>query len=117
MENGDWLPLVLALVIQGMAVVIGLLFPETLHLRDVPEPRESDSEEEEIELQPVDPGHGFTIKAQLRHFKDAVTFLRRDVTVAMVVFTFLASRMGRQTISLLIRYASKRYNWKIQQVG
>ena len=112
MEKGNWLPLLLALAIQQVGIFIAFLFPETLHLRDLPEPKDDD--EERIELQSKDKGHGF--KAQLAHFKDALMFLKSDVTLGLVVFTFLANRLGRQALALLIRYASKRYHWKIQKV-
>ncbi|KAF2183449.1 MFS general substrate transporter [Zopfia rhizophila CBS 207.26] len=115
MKKGDWLPLLLALAIQQVAVFIAMLFPETLHLRDLPEPTDGDDEGIELETTPKDHGHG--LKAQINHFKNALAFLKRDLTVALVVFTFLANRLGRQSLSLLIRYASKRYEWKIQKAA
>jgi hypothetical protein len=114
MKSGDWLPLLLALAIQQVGILITLGFPETLHLRDLTEP--SDSEDEpDIELRAVNEGSAFAFKTQLRNFKDAFVFLRRDATMALVIFTFLGNRLGRQAINMLIRYASKRYHWKIQK--
>ena len=122
MEHGDWLPLLLALAIQQVGITIAAFLPETLHLRDLPEPRDS-AEQPDIELRSVDGPdldagrHGFTLAAQLRHFKDAVHLVRRDRTIGLVIFTFLANRLGRQSLSLLIRYASKRYKWKISEAA
>lgn len=113
MEHGNWTPLLLALALQQVGICIAFWFPETLHLRDLPEPKDGD-EEERIELRFKQQGHGF--KAQLRNFKDAFAFVRSDVTLALVVFTFLANRLGRQALTLLIRYASVRYSWKIAKV-
>ena len=113
MEHGDWLPLLLALAFQQMAVFIALGFPETLHLRDLPEP--VDAEDVSIQLEQKHKGHG--LKAQLSHFKDALTFLKRDWLLALVIFTFFGNRLGRQALSLLLRYASKRYNWKLKKVS
>ncbi|KAJ4299665.1 hypothetical protein N0V90_004911 [Kalmusia sp. IMI 367209] len=113
MEKGEWLPLLLALAIQQVGVTIGVFFPETLHLRDLPEPRDTD--DASIELQTKDEGHGF--KAQLQHFKSALLFLKRDVTLALVIATFLVNRLGRQAMTLLIRYASKRYHWEIKKAA
>jgi MFS family permease len=115
MDSGDWLPLLLALAIQQVGIFIGVGFPETLHLRDLPEPRDND-EESDIELQPEKARSAFAIKTQLRHFKDVFVFLKRDRQLTLVIFTFLANRLGRQALNLLIRYASKRYHWKIQKV-
>jgi hypothetical protein len=116
MVYGNWIPLLLALAIQQAAICIVFLFPETLHLRDLPEPKDQE-EVERIELatRGKDLGHG--LKAQLANFKDAYAFVKQDLTLALVVFTFLANRLGRQAISLLIRYASKRYSWTIQDAS
>jgi hypothetical protein len=113
MEKGDWLPLLLALAIQQVGVSIAFFFPETLHLRDLPEPKDGD--DQSIELQPR--GGHFTLKAQLRNFHVAYTFLRGDRMLGLVVFTFMANRLGRQAITLLVRYASKRYEWEIKQAA
>lgn len=113
MEHGDWLPLLLALAIQQAGICFAFFFPETLHLRDLPEP--TDNHEEGIELQPL--GSHFTLKAQIRNIKSAFHFLRNDWTLSLIVFTFLANRLGRQAISLLVRYASKRYNWEIKKAA
>jgi len=112
MVYGNWIPLLLALAIQQVAIFIVFLFPETLHLRDLPEPRDED-EVERIELaaRGTELGHG--LKAQLANIKDAYVFVRQDFTLALVVFTFLANRLGRQATSLLLRYASMRYSWSI----
>jgi hypothetical protein len=112
METGLWLPLLLALAIQQVGVTIGVFFPETLHLRDLPEP--SDGEEASIELQGKDEGHGF--KTQLRHFKSALLLMTSDIQLALIVALFVVNRLGRQALTLLIRYASKRYTWEISKV-
>lgn len=116
MNYGDWLPLLLAFGIQQAGIFLALAFPETLHLRDLPEQKDSD-EDEVIELQPMDKTNPFGVKAQIRSFKDAFNFFRRDMNVALVNFSFMANRIGRQALNMLIRYASKRYHWKIQKAA
>jgi MFS family permease len=113
MEKGDWLPLMLALAIQGLGMSIAIFLPETLHMRDLPEPK--DDTDQSIELQPK--GGHFTLTAQLRNFHTAYTFIRNDLQLALVVFGFMANRLGRQAMSLLIRYASKRYDWEIKKAA
>jgi hypothetical protein len=119
MEHGDWLPLLLALAIQQVGVFIGILFPETLHLRDMPEPADGDMQQGQMELRSMDKTQStkFRWRDQIGHFRDALTFLRRDATVALVILTFFVNRIGRQALSMLIRYASKRYHWKIQKAA
>lgn len=113
MEKGDWLPLLLALGIQQVGICIAFFFPETLHLRDLPEPKDND--DQSIELQPK--GGHFTLRAQLRNFRVAYTFLRSDFQLGLVVFSFMANRLGRQAMTLLVRYASKRYEWQIKDAA
>jgi hypothetical protein len=113
MDKGDWLPLLLALAIQQVGICIAFFFPETLHLRDLPEP--TDNHDPSIELQPK--GGHFTLKAQLHNFRLAYIFLRSDFQLGLVVISFLANRLGRQAMSLLVRYASKRYEWQIKDAA
>ncbi|USP74907.1 hypothetical protein yc1106_02181 [Curvularia clavata] len=113
MDNGDWLPLLLALAAQIVGFVATLFIPETLHMRNMEEPKASDNQHAEV--QPVT--SGFSAQSQLRNFRAAVSFLSNDWTLAMVVFTFLANRLGRQSIALLVRYASKRYSWEIKKAA
>ena len=112
MKTGLYFPLLLALAIQMVGIILGVFFPETLHLRDLPEPK--DPQEDSIELQANDEGHG--LKTQLKHFKSAFLLLKSDFTLALVVCMFVVNRLGRQALTLLIRYASKRYNWEISKV-
>lgn len=111
MEYGDWLPLLLALAFQIVGLIVSLFIPETLHLRNLEETRNIKTQS--IELQPAT-SH-FSVRSQLRDFRATVRFLSGDWTLAMVVFTFLANRLGRQSIALLVRYASKRYGWEIKK--
>lgn len=114
MESGDWYPLVLALIIQGSGVLLAMLFPETLHMRAKPEQKQEMNVED---VQAQVKGHAFSPRQQIRHFQDAFQFLKSDRTLALVVFTFMANRLGRQGITLLVRYASKRYDWEIKQAA
>ncbi|PVH96820.1 MFS general substrate transporter [Periconia macrospinosa] len=113
MEKGDWLPLLVSVGIQQIGVTAALICPETLHLRDLPEPTEDETDT--IELRPKDEGLG--IKAQLGHFKSAFLFMKSDTTIMLIIFTFFGNRLGRNAMTLLIRYASKRYNWEIKKAA
>ncbi|KAF2732343.1 MFS transporter-like protein [Polyplosphaeria fusca] len=119
MESGNWFPLLLALAIQQVGICIAIFFPETLHLRDLPEPVDPPlSPSIELQTKPKTSIRKlFGFRAQVGHFRDAYLFLRRDYQLALVIFTFFANRIGRQALTLLIRYASKRYHWKISQAA
>jgi len=113
MEIGDWYPLVLALIFQQCGVILAVFFPETLHMREQPQQVESTARVVQVQAK----NHAFSPKQQIRHFQDAFEFLKSDRTLALVVFTFMANRLGRQGITLLVRYASKRYDWEIKQAA
>ncbi|CBY02112.1 similar to MFS transporter [Plenodomus lingam JN3] len=113
MDHGDWFPLVLALAIQQAGISLAFVVPETLHMRDLPEPK--DGVEEVVVVKPT--GSHFTIRSQIQNFRTAIIFLRSDWTLALVVFTFMANRLGSQSLSLIVRYASKRYGWEIKKAA
>ncbi|KAH6644271.1 hypothetical protein C7974DRAFT_300438 [Boeremia exigua] len=113
MESGDWYPLVLALIFQQCGVLLAVFFPETLHMREHPKHDESAARASPATAR----NHAFSPGQQIRHFQDAFQFLKGDRTLALVVFTFMANRLGRQGITLLVRYASKRYEWEIKQAA
>lgn len=113
MESGDWYPLMLALVFQQIGVLLAVFFPETLHMREKPKVDATVTRNTQLQAK----GHAFSPRQQIRHFQDAFQFLKSDRTLALVVFTFMANRLGRQGIALLVRYASKRYNWEIKQAA
>lgn len=113
MEYGDWLPLLLALGIQQAGICLAFFIPETLHMRDLPEPKDDDEED----LDPKPSGGALTLKVQMQNFQTALDFLRSDWTLGIVIFTFLANRVGSNSLSLLVRYASKRYGWEIKKAA
>jgi MFS family permease len=115
MEYGDWLPLILALVIQQVGVTMAVACPETMHYRDMPEPRDRDDGHESVELSAKDEGFGF--KAQVGNFKNAFHFVKSNTTLMIILFVYLGNRVGRQALTLLLRYASKRYNWEIKKAA
>ncbi|KAF1922440.1 uncharacterized protein M421DRAFT_366455 [Didymella exigua CBS 183.55] len=82
-------------------------------MRDQSRPAETTARLVEVKAK----NHAFSPKQQIRHFQDAFEFLKSNRTLALVVFTFMANRLGRQGITLLVRYASKRYDWEIKQAA
>jgi MFS family permease len=111
MESGDWIPLVLSIVIQLVGTLVAVLFPETLHLRDIQESGSNPTESLELQTKVNDSW----LKKLLRHFQSVYYFLKCDWTLGMVILTFMANRLGGQVTILLLRYASKRYSWTIKE--
>jgi MFS family permease len=114
MGKSSWIPLLLAYAIQQLGVTIAMFCPETIHMQDQFDSRAIESErametskEEQI----------YSFKAQLSYFKAAFIFLKSDSTLMLVVLSYLGNKSGRQAIQLLVRYASKRYDWEIKKAA
>ena len=112
MKRSEWLAFGVALAIIGFVLLLTLLLPETLHRHNASE--QVDAAAVDLEMPTKDNGHG--LKAQLRHVQEAVRFVKRDATLALIIFSFLANRFATQSMALVLRYASKRYGWELRQV-
>ena len=120
MKSGLWSPIILGAVIEGFSVAIALFIPKTLHLRNAKLLESSEMEEQHSmdmasQRSLEQKGHGF--KAQMQRPQDTMQFLKRDISLTLVVFTFLVNRLGRQSTDLLLRNSSKRCHWTIQKVS
>lgn len=114
MKHGNWLPLLLAFAIQQLGVSIVLFCPETIQTRNPLGPR-ADDRKGAVEV--MEQERGFGSKAQFGYYKDALVFLRSKPTLMLIMFSYLGNRSGRQALQLLVRYASKRYDWEIKEAA
>jgi hypothetical protein len=121
MKYGEWLPFCIGAIICATATVLCCFLPETLHSKDAPEL--ADDRLEDADSSGVVPnysgkgdvhGHGF--KGQFYRLRETLSFLKTDASLTMAVLTFLVNRLARQSQDLIVRYASKRYDWTIRQV-
>ncbi|KAF2807397.1 MFS general substrate transporter [Mytilinidion resinicola] len=122
MKYGDWLTFCVGAAISGLAVVLACFLPETLHSRDQPELPDDRLEDEVDDLaertsMSSGKGHGHGFKDQIHRLRETLHFLKKDLSLTLVVFTFLVNRLARQSQDLVIRYASKRYGWTIRQAS
>ena len=120
LSSGLWSSIILGTVIEGIFIAIALSIPETLHLRNAKLLESSEMEEQRSmdmasQHSLEQKGHGF--KAQLQRPRDTMQFLKRDINLTLVAFTFLVNRLGRQSTDLLLRYSSKRCHRTIQKVS
>lgn len=111
MAKDTWLPLLVAVGLQLLTVILSLGLPETLPVSD--EPVDTDSA---ADTSSVDSNCGKRTTL-LKRAKRSFEFITRDKTVASLVFTFLISKVGRQSSNVLFQYVSKRYDWALSQVG
>lgn len=93
MKYGEWLPLFLGAATEGLAILLALLVPETLHLRDLPDPPlnvsgPNDEFDAHAAHRPSSKGRGHGFKGQLHRLNEALRFMRLDISLSFVVFTF-----------------------------
>jgi hypothetical protein len=123
MTRSVWIPLIAALCFELLGFVFLVPLPETLPEKiaedTTADPHlSSDPLEREEEQRPLLDSDEMDSKkpSSLHELKESLSFLTRDTAVAALVFTFLASKVGRQSTDLLVQYVSKRYEWTIAQV-
>lgn len=117
MERNLWSPLMAGFVAQTLGVLVAIILPETLVVTleksaDVPQADNSTGGESILNKQKLSSNS----RKLVQRVGDAFEFLNRDTAVALLVFGFLVLRLGKQAITLLLQYASKRYGWTIAQV-
>lgn len=115
MEMDVWIPLLVALGFQVIATVMTSLIPETLPVASPEITTDS--------LNDSTTGSGSSSlykttsnRIRMQRVKDSFAFITRDRTVSALVFTFLISKFGRQSSTVLFQYVSKRYHWNLSQV-
>ncbi|EPE26904.1 MFS general substrate transporter [Glarea lozoyensis ATCC 20868] len=123
MTKSVWIPLLAALGFELLGYAFIIPLPETLPQKTPEDTAESSRssealvEEEEqrplLEADESDPKK----PSRLSDMKESFSFLTRDKAVAALVFTFLVSKVGRQSTNLIIQYVSKRYHWSIAKAG
>ncbi|KAH9900452.1 major facilitator superfamily domain-containing protein [Xylariomycetidae sp. FL2044] len=123
MSKNLWIPLVGAVLFQGLSALMILIVPETLSMA-TPEEATADP----TETSPLDDADSTTgldkqrtRLARWRHriylTSHSFSFVTHDATVGALVFMFLISKVGRQCTNILLQYVSKRYEWSLAQAG
>lgn len=120
MTKDVWIPLLLSVGISVFATLLAILFvPETLPISTL----EEDSCETNSSLA-QEPGGTITKKQKftekcrhwIRGHISAFSFVTRHASIWSLVFTFLISKIGRQSSNVIFQYVSKRYDWSLAQV-
>ncbi|KAK0737387.1 major facilitator superfamily domain-containing protein [Apiosordaria backusii] len=107
MVDDPWIPVWASLVIIGVANLLILVFPETLHLhdkKDVATGSEDDSDDERSGVQ------------QLLHkaktgLEEVWEFILGNKSVGLLIISMTFVILGRFVGELLLQYATERYHW------
>lgn len=120
MAKDVWIPLLLSLGISVFATLLAILFvPETLPISTLEEDGpEMDSSSAEEPGGTMTQKQNFTEKCGhwIRGHINAFSFVTRHASIWSLVFTFLISKIGRQSSNVIYQYVSKRYDWSLAQV-
>ncbi|KAI1421270.1 major facilitator superfamily domain-containing protein [Xylaria sp. FL1777] len=116
MKRDIWTPLLLAVGFQVLATIMTLFVPETLPVAS-PEIRTDSSNSSPASSRPPSLHEAVGRRSWLQQARESFAIVTRDKTVAALVFTFLVSKVGRQSSNVLFQYVSKRYGWDLSQAG
>lgn len=120
MAKDVWIPLLLSLGISVFATLLAILFvPETLPISTLEEDGpETDSSSAQEPGGTMTKKQSFTEKCGhwIRGHINAFSFVTRHASIWSLVFTFLISKIGRQSSNVIYQYVSKRYDWSLAQV-
>jgi hypothetical protein len=126
MQYGNWLPYVLGTIIIIAGSTPVLFLPETLEEAKAKKARyrrEASPEGSETpsssngQVEP--PGKESAVQEIIRQaceFYDSTKFIWRNYSVCLVIFCLLVTVISRQSSSVLLQFASKRFNWSIAKV-
>jgi hypothetical protein len=120
MSKNMWIPLLAAVVFQGLSTMMILIIPETLPMPiseqagDVSNNSPIVTNASETDEEPI---FDEKWKVWMWKTKESFGFATRDATVAALVFTFLISKVGRQSVNILLQYVSKRYGWSLSKAS
>jgi len=121
MEIDVWIPLLLQLACSGLATIIAMSTPETQSkaCKNRKSPSESAEQNKGTESNAI-PGSPKQAKSVLvsllRHSASTASFVVHDRNVMFIILSFLFNEFGRQSLSLLLQYVSKRYGWTVAKV-
>ncbi|KAI9751276.1 MAG: hypothetical protein M4579_006129 [Chaenotheca gracillima] len=123
MSHDLWLPVYVGLTLDAITVFSTLIaLPETLNARL------ADPELESVEVfsdsaSSSDSSNGFgalirrNIRDLAQNFKSALDFVAHNITVSLLVFTFLSHVISRSAMEVLFQYVPHRFGWSISEVG
>lgn len=120
MSRNVWIPLIAAAACHTVTAFLMLVLPETgpIPIHQEAEGAASNTISGHLVQETVNSSLlGARARARVRHFLTSIGFVLQDRNVIMLLVSFLVSKIGRQSTSILIQYVSKRYDWSIAHAG
>lgn len=116
MAEDPWLPFSLGIVLEIIGVAIGLFLPETLSAVE--------TERSKLSGHVGDDGGGdgdgglaAIMKRELGKMRGPVEFVKKDMSMALLLFAATAVALGQNTTDFVIQYAALKLSWTYAQVS
>lgn len=124
MTENAWLPFLLSSGVEFLAVVVAILFaPETLPLmrpKSSGTPRSSTTDSYESIPPTKELPFVRTVMAKisdsLNLIIESTHFLSTNLNVSLLLLVFFVATLSRQSMALLLQYATKKYHWSYSKV-
>ncbi|KAF3397997.1 hypothetical protein F1880_006430 [Penicillium rolfsii] len=126
MQYDNWLPYILgaAIIVAGSTPI--LFLPETLEEAKAKKAKyrrgaTQEASETPSPSGPVEPSNKKSslqeILCQARDFKESTQSIWRNRNVCLVILCLIVSVISRQSSTVLLQFASKKFNWSIAQAS
>ncbi|MCJ1306349.1 hypothetical protein MMC08_009169, partial [Hypocenomyce scalaris] len=126
MARNVWIPLFLSFACGASCIFIAMLLPETRSwLSNESEPQDEFVSDPRWKQNPgrkrpspEQSGKPKTDEGSLfGRSRQTLSFIFQDVNLALLVTAFLISTFGRQSMSFILQYVSKRYGWPLAKTS
>lgn len=122
MEVDVWIPLLIQLACSAIAVMIAISTPETQsRVRKIRKSTNISVEQNTGTESNALPARSRQAKSVLvslvRHSASTASFVVHDRNIMFIVLSFLFNEFGRQSLTFLLQYVSKRYGWSVANVS
>lgn len=120
MTFDPWFPYIHGLAIMTVGFLTALLLPETLEDAKGQFPKSFTGPQSESETE-LEPRAKTTVLRmvilEVRKFTESTQFIWSDIPVMLSLLVFFVSSISRQSATLLIQYASKKFHWSIARAS
>lgn len=120
MEVDVWIPLLIQLACSAIAVMIAISTPETQsRVRKIRKSTNISVEQNTgTKSLPARSRQAKSVLVSLvRHSASTASFVVHDRNIMFIVLSFLFNEFGRQSLTFLLQYVSKRYGWSVANVS
>ncbi|KAL3421494.1 ATP synthase F0 [Phlyctema vagabunda] len=121
MSVDPWLPFLIGFGLTITGALLALLIPETLVIKQKARSTIPTGQVNEVAASSSEPTapHSLvgSVWKELKILGHSAAGLWKDLNVILILVVFFVSYLGRQSVTLILQYASKRYHWTIAEAS